>query len=62
MSRQPSSLPKKDEWIAAVDTAEARLVSMVGRWSDGIPAAVRAELREIQAPLLDLLMRAKLRR
>ena len=48
-------------WIAAVDNAVRLLDEMIGRWADGIPAPVRAELHQIREPLEALLVRAGLR-
>ena len=65
MTRAPRGLsvgPKKMEWVAVVDNAEATLSKMVGRWSDGITPALRAELIRLREPLLSLLIRARLRK
>ncbi len=42
--------------------AAPALEEMLGRWFDSIPAEVRAEIRAIYEPMLDLMVRAGLRR
>jgi hypothetical protein len=59
--REPSTLPRKAELLDAIDTHVTGLDSMIGRWFDAIPAAVRAELRRLREPLETLLIRAKRR-
>jgi hypothetical protein len=53
--------PRKYEYVRVVDEAERHLASMFGRWFDGIPAQVRAELRQLGKPLLEILLAEGLR-
>jgi hypothetical protein len=50
--------PRRVDLLDALDEAERRLSDMVGRWTNGTPAVLRVELRDIGTPLLRLLLRA----
>ena len=52
------SLPRRRDLLDVLDRAEAHLSEMIGRWGDGIPGPIRAELHELARPMLDLLIRA----
>ena len=56
-----SRRPRRATLLHDINVAVTRLDSMVGRWFDGIPAEVRAELSEIRAPLEQDLIIAGLR-
>jgi hypothetical protein len=53
--------PTRAELLNAADVAETHLSEMIGRWTDHIPAEVRAELHGVRAPLEALLIRARRR-
>ena len=57
MTRKPRQTPRRAELIEAIDTHVTGLESMIGRWSDSIPAPVRAELHTLRQPLEALLIR-----
>lgn len=64
MGRPPgarSGRPTKAELTAAIDTAERRLMLMVGRAINGIPGGVRDEIGDITDPLRVILRRMGLR-
>jgi hypothetical protein len=44
--------------LDVIDVADTRLQALMGNWSDAIPSAVRNEIRQIDVPLLRLLIRA----
>lgn len=50
--------PTPKELLDALDQAERALSPMIGRWSNGIPGHVRAELIRVRQPVLSLLIRA----
>jgi hypothetical protein len=50
--------PTRPELLNLLEQTELQLWAMVGRWQDGIPAQVRAELMEIVTPILRALIRA----
>jgi len=56
-SEHRSTFVSKSEIVAAVETTHHRLLEMVGRWSDNIPAPVRKEIRRADRPLIDILLR-----
>ena len=49
--------PKRSEILDALDATMQRIEALTGRWGDGIPPQARAELHDLGAPLLDLLIR-----
>ncbi len=53
--------PSRQEFVEAVDVADRRLTALFSRWADGVLPEIRAEVREIAAPLFRLLERAGLR-
>ena len=53
--------PTKRQLITTIDETDLLLAEMVGRWSDGIPAWVRAELMRLRTPVLDVLIQARRR-
>ena len=61
MTRKPRSEPRRADLIEAIDTHVSGLDAMIGRWSDSIPAPVRAELHKLRQPLEALLIRLGLR-
>ena len=50
--------PRPTEMLDVIDVADTRLQALMGNWSDAIPSAVRNEIRQIDVPLLRLLIRA----
>lgn len=50
--------PKRRELLDGMEEASNRLTEIYARWSDGVPAPLRAELRQAELPLLRLLIRA----
>jgi len=63
MGKPPIAAPQKSrpprrDLLDALDRAERHLSEMIGRWGDGIPGPIRAELHELARPMLDLLIRA----
>jgi hypothetical protein len=56
MAKSPD--PPRRELLDLLERTELSLWEMVGRWQDGIPAPIRAELMEIARPLLRTLIRA----
>jgi hypothetical protein len=54
----PSEPPTRSELLDAVRTTNLELSRVFGRW-ESLPDPLRAELRSIAAPLLNLLLRTR---
>lgn len=50
--------PTRAELLDVMERTDQALASMVGRWSNGIPGHVRAEMIRVRRPLLRMLIRA----
>ena len=58
MARQTRKRVTLSEIWDVLETMDNNLTALIARWSDGVPAQVRAEIRQYHEPLLQLLIRA----